>query len=128
MRFWVIKQYQVREHLDGAVGHVPRYEWILKTAVLEPEYEPTIFSRSCLDMVHTGYLPAHGLQDILELIPVVLVKVLSYLCHVVAACRQMLRVAGLDARTSIRDLKVGDVPVFDQVPKLGDYVEITELT
>jgi hypothetical protein len=57
----------------------------------------------------------------------VLEEVLGDLRDIVSASRQMLGVPRFGTRSCFGDVKVRDVPVLDQISKLGDNAKLLEL-
>ena len=128
VRFRVVEQNQIREHLDRAVGHVSREEGILEAAVLEPQREATVHGGLGFDGRDARHPRAHHLQNAPESVRVVLVQKPGHLGDIVTASREVLRVPCLGTRPGVVDMEIGNVPALQQVAELRGGSELLELT
>ena len=124
---WIVEQDKVGEHFDSAVRYIASDERILKTAILKTKYKAPILRGLHLYIAHAGDTLAHGPENFFELLWMILIEVLRDQRDVVAARGQMLGVADLSARPRVGDMKVGNMPLFNQTAKIRRNFELTKL-
>jgi len=84
VRFRIVEQQQVGEHLDRAIRDVARDERVLEAAVLEAQHQTAVLGGLGLHAVHPRDALAHGLKHPLEAVRVMLVEILGHLRDVVS--------------------------------------------
>ena len=94
---------------------------------MESEHKAPILGGLRIHRRNTRDALTHGLQDLIEAPPMGVVEILSHLSNVLSHGRQMLGVACFGARSRIRNVEVGNVPVVDQGSELRDHAEVLEL-
>ncbi len=83
---------------------------------MEAQNEPAVFRGFRLYIAHGDAL-AHGLENFTELLWMVFIEVLRYQRDVVATSGKVLGVSDLYAWPRVCDVKVGNVPVLDEITK-----------
>lgn len=115
VRIRIVEQDQIRQHLDRAVGNVTGKERIFKSAVLEFEQHATFLRGLGFNLGDAGNSPLQAAENLPEHFRVVPEQILDDQRKVFALPRKMLGVARFRFRSCAADVKVGQVPVLDQV-------------
>ena len=124
----IVQQYEIGEHLDRAVGDVTRDEGILEAAVGKAKHDPPIRSLLRGDPGNAGDPLRHRFQYLVEDGTVVFVEILRDERQILALGRKMFGEACVLNGPRRADVKVGDVPVLDEIAKCARRLETLELS
>ena len=115
MRFRIVEQYQIGEHLDGAVRDIAVNKWIGKSAILKAEQQAPVLSWNRLDIADAGYAPLHCIDNLPKNCRAIFIDVSSHQLQIIPCNREVFaKTRGIFAAPCQIDMKIGHMPVFNE--------------
>ena len=129
MRLGIVQQDEVGKHLDGPIGDELIDKGVLEGVVPELQQQPSVKRVLGLDVAHARDPLPHLPEDALKDLRIRIMKVFCNLLEVVSRDREVIGVPNrlLDA-PGHTDVKIRDVPVFDQPTQFVGCPEPLELS
>ena len=129
MRFRIVEQYQIGEHLDGAVRDIAVNKWIGKSAILKAEQQAPVLSWDRLDIADAGYAPLHCIDNFPKNCWVIFIDISGYQLQIIPRNREVFaKTRGTLAAPCQIDLKIGKMPVFNENSKGAGRLEAFKLS